>query len=120
MHKVKYFANIRKKSKYHNTFTDYAGTKYHSKKESKFAQDCDWRVKAGELISWERQKKMELYAYGKHICDYWIDFVLYHADGTIEYVEVKGFVTDVWRLKWKLFEAQMNEIEPRAVLTVIK
>jgi hypothetical protein len=99
---------------------DYDGNQYHSIKEAKYARDLDWRKKAGEIKSWKRQVKQMLYAYGKHICDYYIDFVVEYADGTIEMVEVKGFETDTWRLKWKLFEAQMQETQPNVLLTIIR
>ena len=35
-------------------------------------------------------------------------------------VEVKGFETDVWRLKWKLTEALLDELEPNAKLILVK
>ena len=34
--------------------------------------------------------------------------------------EVKGFETEVWRIKWKLFEAQMAQEEPDALLLIVK
>jgi len=78
------------------------------------------RIKAKDIKSWERQVKIELTAHGRHICNYYIDFVVTHNDGTLEYVEVKGFETDLWRLKWKLFKSKMTEEEPRAKLSIIK
>lgn len=120
MHRIRKFSQTRKQSKYKNVPRDYNGHQYHSIFEAKVARDLDWRVKAGEIVSWERQVKISLYAYGAHICDYFIDFVAVRPDGTKEYIEAKGFVTDVWRLKWKLFEAQMREKEPDAQLIIIK
>jgi hypothetical protein len=120
MHRVRSFSLTRKKTKYKNQPRDYAGNQYHSIKEAKYAMDLDWRKKAGEIKEWHRQKKIMLYAYGIHICDYYIDFVVLHQDGRVEYVEVKGFETDTWRLKWKLFEAQMQTEHPEALLTIIR
>jgi hypothetical protein len=110
----------RKKSKYANVPDDYQGQKYHSRFEAKYARDLDIRRRAGEIVSWERQVRIDLRAYGSHICNYFVDFLVHYPDGTREYVEVKGFATEVWRLKWKLFLAQMAETEPDAKLTVVK
>jgi hypothetical protein len=119
-HRVRSFKNTRKKRKYGNIPEDYKGNKYHSRFEAKYARDLDVRKRAGEIESWERQVKIELTAHGKHICDYWIDFKVYYPNGEVEYVEVKGVETPVWRLKWKLFCAQMETIEPDARLTIVR
>jgi hypothetical protein len=78
------------------------------------------RKRAGEIEKWERQVKVELRAYGCHICDYFVDFRVTYTNGDIEYVEVKGFETDVWRLKWKLFEAFMRSEHPEVLLVVVR
>lgn len=40
-----------------------------------------------------------------HICNYFIDFKVWYANGEIQLVEVKGLETDVWKLKRGLMEA---------------
>ena len=120
MHRVKKFSQIRRKPKYKNVATTTDGIVYHSKKEAKYAQDLEFRKKAGLIKSWERQVRIELSAHGRRICNYYMDFVIYHNDGTVEYVEVKGFETDVWKIKWNLFEAQMMAEQPEAILTIVK
>lgn len=114
--------NVRrfKRNKYGAKSTQYGGVYYHSKFEAAYAKELDWRLKAKDIKSWERQVKISLDVNGKHICNYFIDFKVIHNDDSVEYVEVKGFETDVWRLKWKLFEAIFNEIEPGAVLSIVK
>lgn len=94
-----------KQNKYNNQSSIYNGISYHSKKEAAYAQELDLRVKAKDIKSWKRQEKIELKVNGEQIANYYIDFVITHNDKTKEYVEVKGFETGVWRLKWKLFEA---------------
>lgn len=106
--------------KYKNVLQTYNGYSYHSKKEAQYAFELDCRVKAKDIKGWDRQVKIELDAYDVPICNYYMDFVVYHNDGKIEYVEVKGFETDVWRLKWKLFKAKMAKKQPSAILTLIK
>ena len=57
------------------------------------------------------QVKEEMWAYGKHICDYYVDFKVYHNDGSIEFIEHKsqGTVTSAWRIKYKLLQAKYSE-----------
>lgn len=107
-------------NKYGAVKQTYDGYNYDSKLEARYAQELDLRVKAKDITSWERQKTLHLTAHGKPICTYRIDFVINHNDNSIEYVELKGFETPVWRLKWKLFEAQMAVEEPTATLTIVK
>jgi len=119
----------RRQNKYHAVSQEYNGVRYDSKKEVGFAQELDLRVRAKDIKSWDRQKKielnvlyekgnpvltntpgMELKQQGKqfsHIANYYIDFVIQHNDGSTEYVEIKSPITktDVWRLKWKMTEA---------------
>ena len=106
-------------NKYGNKSQTYEGITYASKKEAGFAQELVFRVRSGDVKSWSRQKKISLDVNGYHICNYYIDFVIEHNDGTLEYVEVKGFETEVWRLKWKIFEATYSHL-PNIKLTVVK
>ena len=119
MYREKRFKDFRKKAKYNNTKCEYRGSTYHSKLEAKYAQDLDLRVKAKEILSWDRQVKIELDVNGYHICNYYIDFIARYPDGTVEYSEVKGLATEVWKLKWKLFEALYSNRELTR-LTVVR
>lgn len=109
-----------RRNKYNAKPKTYNGITYHSTLEAKYAQDLDWRLKAKDIKSWKRQVKISLDVNGKHICNYYIDFVITHNDDSIQYIEVKGFETQVWKLKWKLFQALMNQREPEAILTIVK
>lgn len=100
--------------------SNYKGFNYDSKFEAQHAQELDLRVRVGEIKSFEKQVKIPLYAYGKFIANYYIDFVITHNDGHLEYVETKGYETDVWKMKWKMFEAKINSEDPTAELTVVK
>ena len=85
--------------------SEYKGYIYDSGFEANHAAELDWLVKAKEIKAWERQKKIELIVNGYIVCNYYIDFVVHHNDSTIEYQETKGWMTEVWKIKWKLFEA---------------
>lgn len=89
--------------------TEYDGKIYHSKLEASYAADLDLMLKAKQIKAWERQVPLRLDVNGYHICNYIVDFKVYHHDGTIEYIETKGFETDTFRLKRKLLEALFEE-----------
>ena len=137
------FNQLAKKNKFNAKSTVYNGVSYHSKEEAVYASELDFRLKAKEILNWERQKKIELNIYFLkihtkpiitdtpalelkakgiefiHIANYYIDFVIYHHDKSIEYVEVKGCETDTWKMKWKLCEAIFKD-HPTITLTLEK
>ena len=82
----------------------YNGQMFDSKFEAKQAWELDMLKKNGEIINWEAHKRLPLVVNGYKVCDYEIDFIIYR-EGETEYLETKGYATDVWKLKWKLFEA---------------
>lgn len=98
---------------------EYNGYRYMSGFEANYAAELDLRVKAKDIAGWKRQVRIPLNVNGYHICDYIIDFVVEHNDETVEYVECKGWQSEVWKLKWKLFEANYSDI-PGNVLTIVQ
>lgn len=122
--------------------TVYNGIKYHSGWEAKFAAELDKKKNNGLIKDWTRQVKIEFNiinqngkailtdtpAYGLkqqnipfyHICSYYIDFVVVNNDDSLEYIEIKGYETELWRLKFKIFEALFSIIYPDIVIKVIK
>lgn len=105
-----YYSNAKK--------TEYNGYLYDSKLEASYAADLDLLIKAGEIKSFDRQVNLDLEVNGYVVCQYRIDFIIHHNDDTLEYVETKGVATDVWKLKWKLFEALFCD-KPDVKLTVV-
>jgi len=110
------------KGKFNASTTSYNGYNYMSKKEAGYAMELDYRVKAGEIKSWTRQHKFELMVEGVMVCKYYIDFRAELTDGSVEYIEVKGFETDLWRLKWKITEATFHHLSKgeKAKLILVK
>lgn len=100
--------------------SEYNGVKYHSKFEANCAVVLDTRLKANEIKEVQRQVKVDLRAYGQHITNYFIDFIVIHHDGHKEYIEAKGAETDVWKMKFKMLEAKLESEEPGAELTLWK
>lgn len=89
--------------------TTYKKIKYHSKKEAEYAKKLDLLKKAKKIKSWDRQLRIPLIVNGEKICNYIMDFVVTKNDGRLQYIEVKGYETAVWKLKWKLLKAQLKD-----------
>lgn len=113
-------AGYRSKSKYGNKTKIYNGRTYDSIREANHAEELDWRKKAGEIKEIIPQHRISIDVAGVHICNYFVDFKVILKDDSVEYHEVKGFETETWRLKWKLFSALLDEIDKGAELIVIR
>lgn len=111
---------LRRGSKYNSKSVVYEGTQFHSKKEAAYAAELDLRKKAGDIKSWERQVKISLDVNDHHIANYYCDFKVTNKDGSIEFHEVKGFETEVYRLKRKILEATFLHDNPDFKYVVIK
>lgn len=96
----------KKTNKYHNVKVEYNNYIYDSGLEARKAYELDVLKKLGEIKSWERQVVEELCSYGVKICEYWVDFKVYHNDGTSEFIETKGYETAIYRLKKKMLLAK--------------
>ncbi len=107
-------------NKYHAKSSIYEGVYYHSQFEAAYASELNLRLKAKDIKAWKRQIKLPLKVEGKFICNYIMDFEVEHNDGSFEFVEVKGFETDLWRFKWKILEAIQPKEYPHHTLTVVK
>lgn len=109
-------------NKYHSNSTQFQGITYHSKLEAAYAEELELRRMAKDIKSWDRQVKLELKVNGYPIGNYYIDFIVTHNDGSREFVEVKGFETEVWKMKWRILEATFDDFKesPDDRLTVVK
>ena len=93
--------NFSRYNKYNAKKSSYGGRSYHSGLERAYAEKLDWQKKACEIKSWTPQFKLSLDVNGVHIANYFIDFAVNLIDGRIEMHEVKGYETDLWRMKWR-------------------
>lgn len=98
----------------------YAGMWFDSTGEMNYYQELEWRRKAGEIKDIECQVKIPLDVNGVHITNYYIDFVVTHNDGSHEYIEFKGMEMPLWKMKWNLLTALMDEIDPGSEMTLVK
>lgn len=102
-----------KRSKYNNDVVTYEGEKFDSRKELLYWLNLRDREKCGEIENLKRQVsitiqpsfKVEINGKAKTIraITYIADFVYYDLrDHKKHYIDVKGFKTEVYKLKYKL------------------
>lgn len=84
------------------------------------AADLDMLVKLGQIISWERQFKIDLRVNDVHIANYFCDFRVLYPDNTYELLEAKGIETETFRLKLKLLEAVWLPEHPDHTYRIVK
>jgi hypothetical protein len=77
------------------------GIKFPSKKEARFYQELKIRQTAGEVLFFLRQVPIHLPGGVKLV----IDFEIFNADGTVHFLDTKGFQTKSYRAKKKMVEA---------------
>lgn len=97
------------KNKYGNKTSVIGGRSFDSKLEAAYYNQLLLRQKAKEIKEIVPQFKLDITVNGKHICNYYIDFKVVLSNDIVEYHEVKGFETDVWKLKWKLATTLYSE-----------
>lgn len=88
-------------SKYHAVMEECQGIKFQSKKEAKYFRELQARVFAGEVKYFLRQVPFELVGGVK----YRVDFMEVWNDGSIHWIDVKGFKTQTYRMKRRMVEA---------------
>jgi hypothetical protein len=104
----------RGRSKYRAVPTFVDGIRFHSKKEAARYQELLLAQHAGDILDLELQPAFKLYVEGKLIGTYRADFKYRDVELGREVVEdVKGFKTEVYKLKAKLFQALYNRYEFR-------
>lgn len=97
-------------SKYNSQKIIIDGIKFYSKDEGKYYQYLKERKARGEILNFELQPKMVLLPSFKYFgktrraMTYTPDFLIYHLDGTEEYIDIKGMGTQQGELRRKLFE----------------
>jgi hypothetical protein len=91
-----------KPNKYHNHPTTVDGIRFDSKKEARYYEQLKIRKATGEVSYWLMQVPIRLPGGTKYV----VDFQVHLATGAVEYVDVKGTVTQVFRLKKREIEHQ--------------
>jgi len=90
-----------KPSKYHAIMEECQGIKFQSKKEARYFRELQARVSMGEVRYFLRQVPFDLLGGVK----YRVDFMEVRADGSIHWIDIKGFRTQTYRMKRRMVEA---------------
>lgn len=93
----------------------YRGVTYDSLAEARYAAQLDIRLKAGQILEWERQVTVPLIVNGSLVGRMIADFKITHLNQRQEFIEVKGMVLPIYKLKLKLF----RELYPDTLYTVV-
>lgn len=93
-----------KKSKYRANKIEIDGIKFDSQKEGDYYNELKLRLQAGEIRGFCRQAEFILAPNLR----YKADFIVFNNDGTAEIIDVKGFKTQVYKDKKKVFEDKFN------------
>lgn len=75
--------------------------KFASKKEAEYYGQLKGMVDSGELVFFLRQVPLDIGGGIRYICD----FVTFDSNGTVHFIDVKGFLTKEFKLKRKLVES---------------
>jgi hypothetical protein len=89
-------------NKYHARITEYDGIRYSSRAEAAYAEGLDLAVRAGAIRGWCRQVRFLL---GPARITYRCDFLVFGPDGVATAVDVKGVVTERFRVIIRLWAA---------------
>jgi len=90
---------LAKPSKYHAIIEECDGIKFQSKKEARYYRELKARVFAGEVRYFLRQVPFDIFG-----VKYRVDFMEVWTDGSIHFIDVKGFRTETYRIKRKMVE----------------
>jgi len=99
-------------SKYKAKKTKIDGITFDSKMEANYYGTLKMRKMAGEIVHFDIHPIVTL----PGNIQWKLDFIVYYPDKRIEAIDVKGFETQAFKLKQKLF----NSTHPLAPLAVIK
>lgn len=102
------------------------GYVFDSKDEGRYYEYLK-RLKAqGEIVNFELQPKFTLIPSFKYkgkterAATYTLDFLIYHLDGSEEYIDVKGFETQQGVFKFKLLKSQHPDMNFKWVASSYK
>ena len=94
-------ARHAKPNKYGAKATHVDGIRFDSKREARYYEQLKLRVESGEVRYFLRQVPIHLPGGTRLV----IDFLEFHTDGSVRYVDVKGRETPAFKIKRREIEA---------------
>lgn len=91
----------RLRHKYSAVKTECDGIRFASKKEAAYYRKLKMLRQDGQVIQFLRQMPFHLPGNTRYVCD----FLVFYADGTSAFIDVKGCETSEFKLKKKQVEA---------------
>lgn len=114
-------------SKYRAKRTEYNGYQYDSKFEAGVAYTLDLKLRAGLILGWERQYKIECIPYNVHgdpvpecSVSHKVDFRVKNLDESYTLLEAKGVETPDYRTRRKWLEKFWLPAHPDHTYEVVK
>jgi hypothetical protein len=114
-----------KGNKYNNRKTIIDGIKFDSQAEATYYIKLKNQRESGRIVGFECQPTIILQDKFKYqgqtirAITYKPDFLVYHASGMIEYIDVKGKKTELFNVKWKMLQKKMKD-EKHVILTIVQ
>jgi hypothetical protein len=104
--------NPRLGHKYHACRTIVDGIHFASKREAKYYQELLVAQKAGDVLTFLHQIPFRLPGGIRYSCD----FLVFYADGGVDFVDVKGYETPAFKRNKKMVE----ELYAPITITVVR
>lgn len=103
---------LKPNHKFNAKRTERDGIKFPSKAEARCYDRLVWQQQYGDIVGFLRQPSFDLGGG----TTYRADFQVFHIDGTVEFIEVKGHETDAF----KKAKRQVESRYPWLKITVVK
>lgn len=92
---------LKHRHKFNAKPTELDGIRFSSKKEARYYAELKLRKESGAVVFFLRQVPLHLPGKTKYV----VDFVEFLSNGTVEFIDVKGMSTAMYKLKKKQVEA---------------
>jgi hypothetical protein len=100
-----------KKPKYGNNRVKVDGFLFDSQFEADYYGELKIQFRAGVILGFCRQPRFIL----TPDMEYVADFIVFNLDGTAEIIDTKGFITDLFIAKMKVFKEKYPELEVKLI-----
>lgn len=104
-------AILVKTPKYHNSRVKVDGFLFDSQLEADYYGELKIQLRAGVIWGFCRQPRFIL----TPDMEYVADFIVFNLDGTAEIIDTKGFKTDLYIAKKKVFKEKYPKLEIKEV-----